>query len=407
MIGDLSPPEWRHHVDPDTGREVTELTTGRGHSYPLYYFVPSITRDGRYLVFHSERTGWVQLHRLDLDTGEIGQLSEGRSTDSGWAIWCEWRLRGIYNHLSALNLPANEVFYFADGGLRATHVETFENRLVRELPPDRHPVSQSAFSPDGSLFAYIHVDRARFAARMSEREVLENMGLFGWDDDHGDFRRSVPATLSVVDTRTGEQRDIIEPGFYFHHALFLDDETLLLNHPPDGAGMWTVDLTGGQVRHLRPADAPGAHGAAIVHQVITARGIVYEATRDEDDGTTTTYLGCYDRQTGGFEEVALPVTGYVHTGFDPAGRFAFIEHAGQRHELFSVHPAAHADRTEVRLLRTLRSPMEHQRDHAHPFLSPDRTRVLFTDRSASGYNQVHAMRVEDLVADADQDARGA
>ncbi|HZC27887.1 MAG TPA: hypothetical protein VE287_12740 [Actinopolymorphaceae bacterium] len=30
MIGDLSPPEWRDHVHTDTGREITELTTGRG-----------------------------------------------------------------------------------------------------------------------------------------------------------------------------------------------------------------------------------------------------------------------------------------------------------------------------------------------------------------------------------------
>jgi len=59
MIGDISPAEWRTFTDPVTGRTVSQLTSGRAHSYPLYYFVTSFTSDARDLVFHSERSGWV------------------------------------------------------------------------------------------------------------------------------------------------------------------------------------------------------------------------------------------------------------------------------------------------------------------------------------------------------------
>jgi hypothetical protein len=91
VIGSTSPPEWKEFPDPDTGRKVTQLTNGRGHSYPLYYFVPSITTNQRFLIFHSERSGWVQLYRLNLGNGEIAQLTDGHTADSGWAPWCEWR----------------------------------------------------------------------------------------------------------------------------------------------------------------------------------------------------------------------------------------------------------------------------------------------------------------------------
>ena len=96
MIGDITPAEWTVEVDAATGRTVQRLTDGRSNSYALYYFVPSVTPDGRYLVLHSERSGAVQLYRLDLSTGEIGQLTDGHTKDAGWAVWCGCRsLAGV------------------------------------------------------------------------------------------------------------------------------------------------------------------------------------------------------------------------------------------------------------------------------------------------------------------------
>lgn len=130
-IGRDYPPELHRFRDPKTGRHIEQLTSGRSNSYPLYYFTPSITADGRYLVFHGERTGWVQLFRLDLQTGQIVQLTDARTMDSGWAMWCQWRLRGVYVHLSALNRITEEVWYFQDQEVRATHLRTLTNRKGR------------------------------------------------------------------------------------------------------------------------------------------------------------------------------------------------------------------------------------------------------------------------------------
>ena len=133
--------------------------------------------------------------------------------------------------------------------------------------------------------------------------------------------------------------------------------------------------------------------------MITTRGIFYEATSDDTEGRRSNWFGRYDAITDTFEERLLPVGGYVHVGLDPAGQFDFIEHVGTRHELLSVHVPVDPDAPlDTRLLRALRSPFhDHQRHHAHPFLSPDRKRLFFTDWDEDGYAQVHMLDVSDLT----------
>ena len=49
---------------PETGRAVVQLTWGKSSTYPLYFFIPTITRDNKYLVYHKAEDGEVQLYRL-------------------------------------------------------------------------------------------------------------------------------------------------------------------------------------------------------------------------------------------------------------------------------------------------------------------------------------------------------
>lgn len=402
MIGDITRAEWTAETDA-AGRRLRRLTDGRSNSYPLYYFVPSVTPDGRYFVCHSERSGEVQLYRIDLASGEIGQLTDGHTRDAGWAIWCEWHLDGIYNHLSAISPKTGEVFYFEGDQIRATDVASFANRHVADLPAGRMPIGQAAFTPNGRWFGYIHADEAKYRALLADCERDTLAGRFDWERDHHDrFRNAIGSTLALVDTATGETRTVLAADYHFHHVLFIDDETILINHPRGVAGMWSIRLDGTDIRHLRPADAPGAHGASINHQVVTARGIAYEAVGPGNNDVRQIWFGMFHPQTGRWEEGLLPNRGYAHVGFDPAGIFGFIENAGVRHEILTVDPAALPGgslRTE--LLHTLRSPDHNdQRHHAHPALSPDRSTLYFTDWSPQGFAQICALDVADLTAQA-------
>ncbi len=77
-------PEFKRLKAPGTGRLAVQLTSGRAQCYPLYYFIPSITRDGRYLVYHRAAKGELQLYRLDLRTAESVQLTHATCADTQW-----------------------------------------------------------------------------------------------------------------------------------------------------------------------------------------------------------------------------------------------------------------------------------------------------------------------------------
>ncbi|MCB9992803.1 MAG: hypothetical protein H6873_04000 [Hyphomicrobiaceae bacterium] len=400
MIGSIGPAEWSETVDPDTGRRLKFLTGGVSNDYSLYYFVPSITGDGRYLVFHGERNGTVQLYRIDLGSGEIGQLTDGHTKDSGWAIWCEWHLDGICAHLSAIHPHTNEVYYFEDDQLRATRVSDFANRLICRLPAGRMPIGQAAFSPDGKWFGYIHADEALYRNLLADRERRTLSGQYSWEREHHQiFRNAIGATLALVDTATGEGRDIYAADFHFHHVLFIDNDTILLNHPRGSAGMVSLKRDGSDLKHLRPPEAKGAHGAMVNHQVITERGIAYEAVAYAP-GDGATYLGMYDPKSGRFSERRMPMKGYMHVGFDPLGTFDFVECSGDKHELLAVLPESNPDGSARTLtIRRLWSPdHDHQRFHAHPYMAgSDRQWLYFTDLSEQGFARICAVDVSDLT----------
>lgn len=382
--------EWSKHFDPRSGRTIRQLTSGPANNYPLYYFIPSITSDGRYLVFHSERGGWVQLYRLDLVSGEIVQLTDGRTRESGWAVWCEAHLRGIYNHVSALNVSRREVYYFQDEEVRCTHLDTLENRVVHETP-GRISIAQSAFSPDGQFFAFVHTDRELYGRAVADRESIINMGQ---PFSHERWREGIPCTIGLIDTETGQYEDVYKTDFHIHHVLFLGSDRLLVNHTRGHNGIWTIDLKNDDIRELR---AEGRGHAC--HQLITAAGIYYEANAYED-GKHVVWVGRYDPGTDTYDEVTLPDTvGYIHTGFDPEGRFLFYENQGpsaDRHEIFTLHFPRDRSRYRLDILKEL-PPVGHgQRNHAHPFLTPDRRSMIFTAK-IDGFSQVCALDVGDLV----------
>jgi len=389
-IGTTYPAEWRTTTDPHTGRSLRQLTSAPAFSYPLYYFIDTITPDNRYFIFYSERGGWVQLHRMDLTNGEIVQLSEGHTRSSGWAIWCEQRVRGVYAHLAALNCVGREVWYFQDDELRATHVDSLANRRVYDLAT-RVCIGQSGFSPDGRHFAFIHADRAQFTQALADRDALLAMRQ---PFDFQAWRDALPCTIGLIDTASGAYRDVLHAPFHIHHVFFLDNERLLINHVQGENGMWSVRSDGTDRRVLRPR---GEGRGSVCHNVITARGIFYEAN-DDSSGQRQVWIGRYDLRDDTFTETRLPGVGYIHSGRDPAGLVNFYENqmGSGGHQLLWVRHAFDPQKQEVEVLRELAPIVRGQRYHAHPFLGPAR-RWLYFSEVIDGFSQICALDVADLV----------
>src|SRR5437899_3484017 len=114
-VGSVSPSEWSWTVDAQTGRFVKKLTA-TGSNYHLYFYNPSVTPDGRSLVFYSDRTGLSNLFRLDLASGQIVQLTD--ATPERAEYWpFSPPVRGAAACLAALADQGRSVYYFTGNTL--------------------------------------------------------------------------------------------------------------------------------------------------------------------------------------------------------------------------------------------------------------------------------------------------
>ena len=101
-------------MDPETGRKLVRITDGDAICYPLYYFVPSITDDLKYLVYHRCANNQVQIHAVELDTGIDRQITDASNPpeEAQWKPWCTPCGSGVLDHRSVINPVRNFLVYF-------------------------------------------------------------------------------------------------------------------------------------------------------------------------------------------------------------------------------------------------------------------------------------------------------
>lgn len=358
---------------PETGRLVVQLTQGEGCAYPLYFFIPSITRDNRYLIYHRALGGQLQLFRLDLATGQSRQLTHATCADTQWRPWCVDSGRGVLDHRSVLNVARNEVIYFDGNHVRAVEVETLADRPLFVLADDREAYGQNDCTPDGRWFVYIHVPRGSVWGQPCQG-----------------------AAVVAYDLDRGEQRELCRIDSAIFHVTAYDNEQFLVTHPADHPGMLWTDLTSGQIIPLRDGD-PGVRGH-VIHCHATRRGISYEVP----DARCS---GLYDPRTRRRFEFPFPdEMQYVHTGRDPEGRLWFYENSTSWdrfdvHDLWVLRRLDHRTRQHhwQRLSGTWPTYGGGQKAHFHPQLTPDRKWILFSAGDpASQSCQLFLLDVSDL-----------
>ena len=64
------------YTDKDTGAEITRITSYRSNSNHLYFTNNSFYDNGKRIVFASERGNAHNLFSLELESGEIEQLTD-------------------------------------------------------------------------------------------------------------------------------------------------------------------------------------------------------------------------------------------------------------------------------------------------------------------------------------------
>lgn len=364
--------KFRRLQAPETGRGAVQLTSGEGFAYPLYFYIPSITRDGRYLVYHRAAGGEVQLHRLDLATAESRQLTFATCPDTQWRPWCVDSGAGVLDHRSVLNVERNLVIYFDGNDVRSVHVETLEDRHLFTLPPDRDAYGQNCTTPDGQWLVYIHVPK----------------GCIWGEPCHG-------AAVAAYHFDTREQRTLCRIDSAVFHVTAYDNEHFIVTHPADHEGMMLTDLASGKIVPLRDGD-PGALGHPI-HTQVTRRGVAYEVPKFQ-------LSGLYDPFTRRRFEFSFPeYFHYIHTGRDPEGRLWFYENSSDwdKFDTHDMHALVKLDPAEgdrwLRLTGNWPTFGGGQKAHFHPQLTPDRKWILFSGGDpASRSAHIFLLDVSDL-----------
>ena len=369
---------------PGTGRRAVQLTTGHATCYPLYYFIPSFSADGRRLVYHRSDADEVQLHTLDLVTGESAQITRARGTETRWIPWCSDSPPGVLDHRSALNVARDEVIYFDGGEARSVGIGGGNDRLLFSLPEDRIAIGQNCVSGDGEWFVYIHHGRESFREVYPPDQPL---------DKAGNRSASKGTVLAAHHLDTGEHRDLVVINSPIHHVLPWGEDQLVFCHPATENGMLLTDLNGGWYAHLRTQDS---QGGCVCHYVSTAVGIAYEVLGGKDG----VFSGLYDPASHRRHEFRLPgYFGYTHTGRDPEGKLWFYENATpETHDLHFLARHVPGGRDEwMPLTGNWPTFGSQQKSHFHPQVTPDRNWILLVAGDpASRTNHLFLLDISDL-----------
>jgi len=129
-------PEWRRFTDEQTGARVLQWTAGAAMNHHFYFTNPTISEDGQRGYFVSYRTGYPNLFAIDLDSGELTQLSD----------------RVDLNAFSpAPSRAAPWIYVSAQNRIWVVHVETGEERELCRFDTNR--LGNCSLNATGSLLA--------------------------------------------------------------------------------------------------------------------------------------------------------------------------------------------------------------------------------------------------------------
>lgn len=339
---------------PKTGRLAVQLTSGPAPCYPLYYFIPTLTQDAKYLIYHRAAGGQLQLFRLNLASGESVQLTHASCPDTQWRPWCVDSGRGVLDHRSVLNVARGLVVYFDGNHVHAVDVETLQDQRLFDLPADRDAYGQNCCTPDGQWLVYIHVPKGCIWGKPCQG-----------------------AAVVAYHFDTHEQRTLCRVDSAVFHVTPYDNRHFIVTHPAEHEGMMLTDFTSGHCVLLRDGD-PGVEGH-VIHCPSTQRGIAYEVPGARQ-------LGLYDPLTRRRFEFPMPEPfQYIHTGWDPEGRIFFYENSTgwdkfDVHDMYALVRLDHKQGQHewLRLTGNWPTYLGGQKAHFHPQITPDRKWILFT-----------------------------
>lgn len=241
MIDKVEPSvEWKKFTDEKTGYEVWRVSSHESGTWAPHYVSQGFTPDDRYYVFNSERTGSWQLHRADLQNGEIVQLTD---------------LDNIHSSNFSIHPDGEEVYFSFAGTLGRVNVYTGEiyglnyevpvrfHRTFSTSEDGRHYTVLSTSGDDESTFFLVSLPEGDIEASLSWPVGTTMSSGLRWDGSaaHPMINPVYPHLITI------------RPNSHYRRmSTFLDQQNDMSLPMPLRVRTWIWDARIGEVRPFLP-----------------------------------------------------------------------------------------------------------------------------------------------------------
>jgi len=358
--------ERKTYIDRLSGVEVTQLTDYKGHSHHFYFTNPGWYADARKLLFSSDRNNRTNLFGIDIETGEIDQVTDLEPVSLP---------REVEFLRASKNPIVEEVYFWHDLALMAVDLTTFKSRTLFLLEPG-WSVSMTNCAADGQ---HVYFGLWTDLSDSIETDLLR--GYVGFREIWAARPRS---QIVRVPVDGNSDQIVFEEDYWIGHVNTSPTQPHLLTFCHEGPWdkvdqrIWGLDGNSGRVWKIRPTGP----GEIVGHEYWYNDGI---------------HVGYHGHTAEG-----RPMIG--HSRFDNTEPQE-CDFPGQTGHIFSLDDQLivgdgsnvirlwkkEGDRyAPPRVLCRHDSAMRIQQTHPHPRISPDGTYVVFTS-DRSGYGNVYTV----------------
>ena len=366
------PSEKRHYFDRISGQPVCQLTSHLGHSVHPYFTDDGWFDGDKKMLFTSDRGNIRNLHSIDIESGEIAQLTD--MPTSAKPLTCPMHV----------NLAKNETYYTFNGCMYAFNLETLESRPLY-IPPKGFNFGGARPTGDGKYVV------AGLSEDLSSK-INANLSA-GYIGMRETFEAKPDCRIVRIDVETGKAEEIWQENCWVGHINPSITQGNLLTFCHEGPWqlvdhrIWVLDMDTGKATKLRERRVDGE---MVGHEYWFLDGIHvgYQVHKRAEDGSSKSYFGFakYDG-TGEIEAecIRYPGPDHIHSiGFD------FIVADSGKHIKGYKYNGTGFDGPRIICMHD--GSFDWGAHHPHPSMTRDGKSIIYNS-TAAGYCNIYQVGV--------------
>jgi oligogalacturonide lyase len=369
-VGEVFAPEWKVFDDPISGVPVKQLTDYKGHSHHFYFTNPGWYAGGTKLLFGSDRENRANLFSIDLESGEITQLTDLDPVPP------PFETEFIF---SCVNPTRDEAYFWYNGEIMAIDLHSYETRPLWKVPKGFLNNMMNVTADGAFICTGIYED----LSHQFKVDLLH--GYVGFRE----YMVANPLSKIMRVATDGSGADVAwEENAWIGHVNTSPKIPNLLTFCHEGPWhevdnrIWGLDIDSGKTWQIRPRTHPGEK---VGHEYWYADGEHLGYHGASADGSHKLFGRIRYDNTDQLEVNFPHETGHIHSN-----DIELI--VGDAGRIVRVWQWNGSDFDGPRVLCQHRSSAHIQKVHVHPRFNAAGTHVLFTS-DFTGYGNLYLVEM--------------